>query len=122
MDYADSTPLLAVPPEIALRVRTASSCHWIKGPFLAYMDCMTSKRRDAPVAPLLQGGDVLWFAGDVHGVTFLLRMPGLRHYERKHVEKAGLDILERRLVQNECNEHEHVEKAGLGILRHRLVQ
>lgn len=46
-----------------------------------------------------QGGDVLWFAGDVQGLAFLLRMPGLRHYERKHVEKAGLDILERRLVQ-----------------------
>uniref|UniRef100_A0A7S3R255 RCK C-terminal domain-containing protein n=1 Tax=Dunaliella tertiolecta TaxID=3047 RepID=A0A7S3R255_DUNTE len=72
----------------------------MNGIFLAYVDCADGTPLHAvPPDTVLRGGDVLWFAGDVHGVTFLLRMPGLRHYERKHVEKAGLDILERRLVQ-----------------------
>ncbi|KAF5834937.1 citrate transporter-domain-containing protein [Dunaliella salina] len=72
----------------------------MNGIFLAYVDRADGTALHAvPPDTVLRGGDVLWFAGDVHGVTFLLRMPGLRHYERKHVEKAGLDILERRLVQ-----------------------
>lgn len=47
----------------------------------------------------MQGGDVLWFAGDVQGMSYLLGFSGLVHFEQKHVDKAGLDILERRLVQ-----------------------
>ena len=42
---------------------------------------------------------MLWFAGDVAGLSYLLKLSGLAHIEREHVEKAGLDALERRLVQ-----------------------
>jgi hypothetical protein len=46
-----------------------------------------------------QEGDRLWFSGDVAGLSYLLNLSGLAHLEQKHVKKAGLGALERRLVQ-----------------------
>ncbi|KAG1679788.1 hypothetical protein FOA52_012699 [Chlamydomonas sp. UWO 241] len=54
-----------------------------------------------PVPPdtQLYEGDVLWFAGTVEGLTFLFATPGLEHFGRDQVKKAGVDDLERRLIQ-----------------------
>ncbi|KAG1664160.1 hypothetical protein FOA52_012241 [Chlamydomonas sp. UWO 241] len=54
-----------------------------------------------PVPPntQLNEGDVLWFAGTVEGLTFLFATTGLEHFERDQVKKAGVDDLERRLMQ-----------------------
>jgi hypothetical protein len=50
----------------------------------------------------VQEKDVLWFAGDVSGLAYLMKLPGLLHPEKEQIRKAGLDLLERRLVQVSC--------------------
>lgn len=42
---------------------------------------------------------MLWFAGDLACVSFVLRMPGLQHCAQGQVDKLRADVLERHLVQ-----------------------
>ncbi|KAG1656604.1 hypothetical protein FOA52_008427 [Chlamydomonas sp. UWO 241] len=73
----------------------------ISGVSLVHLDAVGGGTIMQPVPPdtELNEGDVLWFAGDVEGLTFLFATAGLDHFESDQVEKAGVDDLERRLMQ-----------------------
>lgn len=48
---------------------------------------------------VLDGGDVCWFTGGLESISYLIRLPGFDQSQTDQIEKLGVDILERRLVQ-----------------------
>eukprot|EP00877_Chromochloris_zofingiensis_P003154 jgi/Chrzof1/1283/Cz10g01050.t1 len=57
---------------------------------------------------LLEAGDLLWFAGDLDGVAFLMKVTGLEHMQSNQVSKLKTDIIHRRLVQAVVSSHGHL--------------
>ncbi|KAG0576466.1 hypothetical protein KC19_5G082400 [Ceratodon purpureus] len=48
---------------------------------------------------MVEVGDIVWFAGGVFGVHFLLKIPGLEHTQAPQISKLRTDILYRQLVK-----------------------
>jgi K+/H+ antiporter YhaU regulatory subunit KhtT len=53
----------------------------------------------------LAAGDILYFTGDMEGVSFLLKFPGLQHTSANQVAALDADIIHRRLVQVVVSSH-----------------
>ena len=81
----------------------AAGLRGLPGLFLTAVQAGTDgEEAEAIAAPgpdyVLQGGDILWFAGDAAGVHSLRRIPGLAP-QTKQVDKLNLHKTDRRLVQ-----------------------
>lgn len=48
---------------------------------------------------LLQAGDTIWFAAELASIPFLSRFPGLEMVQQQQVDKSGVNILYRTLIQ-----------------------
>mmetsp|Transcript_31488 Transcript_31488/g.93900 ORF Transcript_31488/g.93900 Transcript_31488/m.93900 type:complete len:792 (-) Transcript_31488:2155-4530(-) len=94
------TAAFTVKKTIAGKTIKAASLDGIAGVTLNQLDTADGQTIHAVASmTMLQEGDVLWFSGDVEGLTFLFGTPGLEHFESEQVKKAGIADLERRLVQ-----------------------
>jgi len=94
------TAAFAVKKAVAGKTIKEAGLTGISGITLTQLDTADGQTIHAvPSSRTLQDGDVMWFSGDVEGLTFLFGTPGLEHFESKQVKKAGIADLERRLVQ-----------------------
>ena len=99
----DFTCPVRVLPEGALDGKTLMNAglRGLAGLFLTAVQVAGSES-EAMAVPgpeyVLQGGDVLWFAGDANGVHQLFRIPGLVP-QTKQVDKLNINKTDRRLVQ-----------------------
>eukprot|EP00798_Chlamydomonas_sp_ICE-L_P002127 gene2127-18172_t len=72
----------------------------MRGIYLAHLDRAdgTFLKVESP-STVLEEGDTLWFYSDLEGLSFLFSFRGMQNIEKKQIKKAGVDALERRLVQ-----------------------
>ena len=64
-----------------------------------------SHHRTLSTEDLLQGGDVLWFAGSAKAIGDLRKIPGMKPFEDDQVKKVEGDYHQRRLVQAVIAKH-----------------
>lgn len=99
----DFTCPMRVLPAGAMEGKTLSAAglHGLPGLFLTAVQQSGEGGEEVAAPPpdyVLQGGDILWFAGDAAGVHGLRRIPGLAP-QTKQVDKLNLHKTDRRLVQ-----------------------
>eukprot|EP00798_Chlamydomonas_sp_ICE-L_P000145 gene145-1682_t len=72
----------------------------MRGIYLAHLDRAdgTVVKVESP-STVLKEGDTLWFYSDLEGLSFLFSFQGMQNIEKKQIKKAGVNPLERRLVQ-----------------------
>eukprot|EP00798_Chlamydomonas_sp_ICE-L_P007288 gene7288-403_t len=72
----------------------------MRGIYLAHLDRAdgTVVKVESP-STVLEEGDTLWFYSDLEGLSFLFSFRGMQTIEKKQIKKAGVNPLERRLVQ-----------------------
>ena len=59
----------------------------------------SAEQHSSAASVVLDAGDVCWFTGGLESISYLIRLPGFDQAQGDQIEKLGVDILERRLVQ-----------------------